>query len=393
MKITIIGLYDQKPGFTADQKKIILETNHFAGGKRHYELVKEWLPQNAGWTFITVPLITLLDEIKNGEDNWVIFASGDPLFFGIGNTLKREFPDADFVFHPVFNALQCLGHRLGINYGKFKTISLTGRDWHEFDKALLQGEKRLGILTDRKNTPAVIVSRMLEYGYNHYRMFYGECLGGEEERTAEFSLQEAAAFHFCHPNCFFLEKTDKKIPRKGIPEGEFEILEGRPQMITKMAIRMTTLAALELHNKKMFWDIGACTGSISIETRLHFPQVKVVAFEKREESLEIIEKNTRKFQTPGIQLFIGDYLEVEKEDLVQPDAVFLGGYDGKMEEVLNDVNCRLIVGGMLVFNSVSEKSETSFLNWGKRKNYQLRFQQKLAVDQCHSITILAIEKR
>jgi precorrin-6Y C5,15-methyltransferase (decarboxylating) len=393
MKITIIGIYDQKPDFTPEQKKIILETNYFAGGKRHYKLVKDWLPENAAWTFIMMPLITLFEEIKSGEGNWVIFASGDPIFFGIGNTLKREFPDVECEFYPVFNSLQLLAHRFGINYGLFKTISLTGRDWHEFDKALLQGEKRLGILTDRKNTPASIVGRMLEFGYDNYRMFYGECLGGEDERIAELSLQEAATFPFSHPNCFLLEMTKDRIPLKGIPETAFETLEGRPKMITKMAVRLVTLSALELHDKKIFWDIGACTGSISIEVRLHFPQVKVVAFEKREESHKIIEKNTQKFQTPGIQLFIGDYMKIEKENMEQPDAVFLGGYGGKMGIVLDDVHQRLTDGGIIVFNSVSEKSENSFMNWGERNNYKLQLKQKLAVDEHNPITILAIKNK
>lgn len=393
MQITIIGIYDKKPEFSAEQQKAIAETRLFAGGKRHYELIKRWLPENACWVDITVPLSNFFDKVKKFGENWLVFASGDPLFFGIGNTLKRELPDANFVFYPVFNSLQLLAHRFGINYGEFKTVSLTGRDWHAFDKALLHGEKRLAILTDRKNTPATIAQRMLEFGYNNYRMFYGQCLGGENERIVELSLQGAATFPFSHPNCFFLEMTEDRIPRKGIPETDFEILEGRPKMITKMAIRMLTLAALQLHNKKLFWDVGACTGSVSIEARLHFPDVKVVAFEKRKESLEIIKKNARKFQTPGIQLFIGDYAEMDKVNQEQPDAVFLGGYGGKMEVILNDVNAHLLHGGIIVFNSVSEQSENSFLCWARKNNYQLQIQQKLAVDEHNPISILAIKKQ
>jgi precorrin-6Y C5,15-methyltransferase (decarboxylating) len=393
MQITIIGIYDKKPEFSAEQQTAISETRLFAGGKRHYELIKRWLPENACWVDITVPLSNFFDKVKKFGENWLVFASGDPLFFGIGNTLKRELPDANFVFYPVFNSLQLLAHRFGINYGEFKTVSLTGRDWHAFDKALLHGEKRLAILTDRKNTPATIAQRMLEFGYNNYRMLYGQCLGGENERIVELSLQGAATFPFSHPNCFFLEMTEDRIPRKGIPETEFEILEGRPKMITKMAIRMLTLAALQLHNKKLFWDVGACTGSVSIEARLHFPDVKVVAFEKRKESLEIIKKNARKFQTPGIQLFIGDYAEMDKANQEQPDAVFLGGYGGKMEVILNDVNAHLLHGGIIVFNSVSEQSENSFLCWARKNNYQLQIQQKLAVDEHNPISILAIKKQ
>jgi len=392
LKIILIGISDNKPNFTPEIKTILQKTTHFAGGKRHYERVKECLPANAEWTSITVPLTALFDKLRSKAGKWIIFASGDPLFFGIGNTLKRKFPDAEFTFFPAFNSLQLLGQKLGINYGPYKTVSLTGRNWHEFDRALLQGEKHLGILTDRKKTPAVIAARMLAFGYNNYRMFYGECMGGEHEKTTGLSLPKVQDLEIRHPNCFFLEKTNDKFPRKGIPETEFELLDGRPNMITKMPIRLTTLAALELHNKKVFWDIGACTGSISIETRLLFPQVKVVAFEKRKESKAIIEKNAQRFQTPGIQLLIDDYQTINKDNLEQPDAVFLGGYGGKMEKILNDIKHRLPVNGTLVFNSVSEKSKNDFLNWGKKNKYYLHFQQKLSVDEHNPISILALKK-
>ncbi|MGV8138998.1 MAG: precorrin-6y C5,15-methyltransferase (decarboxylating) subunit CbiE [Mangrovibacterium sp.] len=393
LKIAVIGITDREPCFPDEVKQQIAAARYFAGGNRHRQLVASYLPPNEEWFPIVAPLENFFHTIRHNKGQWIVFASGDPLFFGIGNTLKREFPEAEFTFSPAFNSLQLLGHRFGINYGEFKTVSLTGRDWHAFDKALLQGEERLGILTDRERTPAAIAARMLEFGYANYQLFYGECLGGEKERVLELSLQQALTFDFHHPNCFFLEKTDEAVPQKGIPEQAFGILKDRPKMITKMPVRLATLAAMELHDKHVFWDIGACTGSISIEVRLHFPRLKVVAFEKRKESGEIILQNARKFRTPGIRLFTGDYLEAEKEDWERPDAVFLGGYDGRMEQILDDVNLWLSPGGMFVLNSVSEESRSRFLDWGKSHDYLIRSQQVLAVDKYNPITIIALKKK
>jgi precorrin-6Y C5,15-methyltransferase (decarboxylating) len=391
-EITIIGIYDRTPEFSPQIEATMATTRNFAGGKRHYELVKAWLPPQAQWTFITAPLDLLFKTIATHPGQWIVFASGDPLFFGIGNTLKRTFPQAQITFIPAFNALQLLGHQMGINYGEFKTVSLTGRDWHEFDQSLLQGDRRLGILTDRKKTPAAIARRMLEFGYDNYRIIYGECLGGPRQVVTRLTLREALTFPFCHPNCFFLEKTDNALPQKGLPEQNFEILKGRPRMITKMAVRLTSLAAMELNNKQVFWDIGACTGSISIEVRLHFPHIQVFAFEKREESRTIILKNARKFKTPGIRLFIGDYLNIDKTGLEHPDTVFLGGYGGNMIPILDDVNRHITADGTIVFNSVSESSRVQFLNWGQKNHYETRFHQTLTVDDHNQITIVAIQK-
>ena len=126
-------------------------------------------------------------------------------------------------------------------------------------------------MTDREKTPATIAARMLEYGYDNYRMTVGEALGnGEEESVRTFSLEEASQSAFRFPNCLILQRN-KVHPRPfGIPESEFHLLNGRNRMITKMPVRLLTLSMLTLREKKSFWDIGFCTGSVSIEAKLQF---------------------------------------------------------------------------------------------------------------------------
>ena len=393
MKITIIGINDRLPEFTEEVQTFIASANFFAGGNRHHELVKKYLPETYHWSPIVVPLSGLFEDIQNKKGNWVILASGDPLFFGIGNTLKRVFPDAEIKLLPQFNSLQLLAHRLGINYGEYPVVSLTGRPWGAFDKALIMGASRMAVLTDRKKTPVEIGRRMISYGYTNYRMFYGEKMGGENERVLTLDLDEVLEMDFCHPNCFFLEKTNNAIPSGGIHETDFEPLEGRPRMITKMPIRITTLALMQLHKRKVFWDVGACTGSVSIEARLSHPHLQVTAFEIRPESEGIIHRNARKFQAPGVYLIIGDFLKAKKEKLVAPDAVFIGGYGGKMEEVLNDVNKYLLTGGVIGFNSVSGESRTRFLNWCSHNQSEIIQQQQIQVDDHNPISILIAEKK
>ncbi|MRT94626.1 precorrin-6y C5,15-methyltransferase (decarboxylating) subunit CbiE [Ancylomarina sp. 16SWW S1-10-2] len=392
MKITIIGISDIKPEFSEKEISLIHSVKHFAGGSRHRELVTEFLPEGFHWQNIVVPLSNLYEAIETSKQDWLVFASGDPLFYGIGITLMREFPDAEITISPDFNSLQLLAHRFKLPYGEFQTVTLTGRSFEKFDQALIKGTERMGILTDRKNTPKTIAQRMLQYGYSNYKMYYGERLGGEKERVMELNLEEALSFDFNHPNCFYLEKTNDLIPRKGISESDFEPLEGRPKMITKMAIRLSTLALMELHSKKVFWDVGACTGSVSVETRLNHPHIKVKSFEIRKESEGIIQRNAQKFQTPGIEVFIGDYLQIDKSEIDKPDAVFLGGYGGKMDEVLDDIHLNLNAEGILAFNSVSEKSRHGFINWCERNAYQKIYETVVSVDEFNPITILVARK-
>ena len=94
-----------------------------------------------------------------------------------------------------------LAHRILLPYQEMQTLSLTGRPWDAFDSALIRGDKLIGVLTDREKTPATIAARMLEYGYDNYRMTVGEALGnGEEESVRTFSLEEASQSAFRFPN-------------------------------------------------------------------------------------------------------------------------------------------------------------------------------------------------
>ena len=285
-----------------------------------------------------------------------------------------------------------LAHRILLPYQEMQTLSLTGRPWDAFDSALIRGDKLIGVLTDREKTPATIAARMLEYGYDNYRMTVGEALGnGEEESVRTFSLEEASQSAFRFPNCLILQRN-KVHPRPfGIPESEFHLLNGRNKMITKMPVRLLTLSMLTLREKKSFWDIGFCTGSVSIEAKLQFPELKVTAFEQRPEGKELMERNSRKFGTPGITTVMGDFLETELGGLPAPDAVFIGGHGGKMIEILQKIKEVLLPDGVIVFNSVSEESKALFTKGITQINKKVTQCTRIAVDAFNPIEIMRAE--
>lgn len=255
-------------------------------------------------------------------------------FSGFANTVKRKLPDAEIKLYPSFNSLQTLAHRLVMPYDDMRTVSLTGRPWHEFDRALIERAPKIGILTDREHTPAAIASRMLEYGYDRYTMYVGEHLGNpEKERIRHMTLREAAQGGFEHPNNLLLCATASLEARPfGIPDERFAHLNGRARMITKAPVRLLTLQALELNRRRVFWDVGFCTGSVSIEARLQFPHLTVVSFEVRAEGEELMNINGRRFGTPGITAITGDFLQTATDALPRPDAVFIGGHGGRLRK-------------------------------------------------------------
>ena len=363
LRFLVIGINDNpQPAFTDEVKRVIDGGKVFSGGLRHHEKVGNVLPDGAQWIDITVPLSDVYRQYRDVDDKIIIFASGDPLFFGFATTLQREFPDVDIMVYPTFNSLQTLAHRIVMSYHDMTIVSLTGRPWNAFDAALIEGRNKIGILTDRQHTPSAIAERMLHYGYMEYQMYVGEHLGNTEvERVARYSLEEAATTDFSFPNCLIITKNNNSSFQIGLPDNAFAILDGRPKMITKMPIRLLSIQALGLTCGSVLWDIGFCTGSISIEAKRMYPSIDVVAFEIREEGRELMEENTRRFRTPGITTVIGDFMEQDVTTFPQPTSVFIGGHGGKIVQIVARVAQLLPKGGIVVMNSVSEKSRTLFI--------------------------------
>lgn len=354
MKFFVIGITDApQPYFPPEVQKIIKQGQLFSGGKRHHELVADFLPEGAQWIDITVPLDAVFEKYQNNNDV-VVFASGDPLFFGFANTIKHRLPEAEIVLYPAFNSLQTLAHHLVMPYHDMRIVSLTGRPWPEFDKALIERATKIGVLTDREHTPAAIAGRMLDYGYDGYTMHVGEHLGNPVcERITTLSLQAALGQEFDYPNCLILTGNDLRPRHFGIPESEFALLDGREKMITKMPVRLLTLQALELTRRRVMWDIGFCTGSVSIEARLQFPHVHIEAFECRPEGEALMRENSRRFGAPGISSHIGDFLDIDISRLPHPDAVFIGGHGGHLRGIMQKVLTVLTPDGCIVMNSVT----------------------------------------
>lgn len=387
-KCFIIGISDsRKQWFSPEIERIITSGKVFSGGKRHHEIMASHINENAVWIDITVPLSEVFKKYEEYDDI-IIFASGDPLFYGFANTILRECPKIEMKVYPSFNSLQMLAHRLNLPYHDMYAVSLTGRPWDKFDEALISNHKIIGCLTDKRNTPHAIHARMTEYGYNNYIMYVGENLGNETlERYGIYQPNS----NYDQPNCVILLQTFSRPSIIGIPDEEFHLLNGRTKMITKMPIRLTTLATMELHKRNTMWDIGFCTGSISIEAKLRYPHLHITAFEIREEGRELIVLNTRKFHAPGINAVIGDFCKIDLSEYDAPDAVFIGGYGGKMEDMLRKVHKVIKPGACIVFNSVSDASKEEFIHVTESLGMTTTTCYSITVDKNNPITILKAE--
>ncbi|WP_299252793.1 precorrin-6y C5,15-methyltransferase (decarboxylating) subunit CbiE [uncultured Aquimarina sp.] len=356
----LIGIGNQPIQEINNEIKSIIDSHLvFSGGKRHYELIKPLLPKKHFWITISGKMEQVVSQYKTANETVVIFTSGDPYFYGFGNTLKRFLPESILKTLPYFNSIQRLCHKTETNYNALKTVSVHGRDWSALDTALIEDHSLIGVLTDGVKTPAVIAKRLLQYGFDNYNISVGEALDGEHEIISNYDIKECTTKNHNVLNCMLLSRITPKAVSFGFPDHLFVPLPKRANMITKMPIRLNTIHALNLATKACFWDVGSCTGSVAIEAKKHYPQLNVLAFEKRKECGTIIQQNKEQFSTPGIKIIINDFFKVNLSELVIPDVVFIGGHGNRLKEMILKIH-QLNPKVRFVTNAVLETTLITF---------------------------------
>ncbi|MCH2229516.1 MAG: precorrin-6y C5,15-methyltransferase (decarboxylating) subunit CbiE [Crocinitomicaceae bacterium] len=390
--INILGMGDHVDAMLPIGRDLLNEHTIFSGGKRHYELVKSILPKEHSWIEISGKMQTIVDKYKSSNQPILIFTSGDPFFFGFGNTLKRLIPEAQLVITPWFSSIHRLCHKAQINASEIKHVTLHGRSWKGLDIALIRNEWTIGVLTDKKHSPNLIAQHLLDVGLDHYELIVGEHLDGFNEKISYLDLKIASKKSFGDLNTVILRKTAEKVNLTSFSDDFYQTLEGRPGMITKKPFRALAIQALELSNKSVFWDVGACTASVSIECKRQFPELDVTAFEIRQECEEIIQMNIKRTSTPGIHVKIGDFFSNTIEGS-SPDAVFIGGHGNRLEEMIQRIDTSLVLNGKLVMNTVSKTSKETFIKMTKKLGYQLNTPLTVNINEYNAINVLAATKK
>ena len=156
----------------------------------------------------------------------------------------------------------------------------------------------------------------------------------------------------------------------GIPDEQF--IRGNVPM-TKQEVRILTLAKAAVTRTDTVIDIGAGTGSISIEAALIATAGRVFAVEKNTDAIELIKKNIDKFKVGNITVMPGYAPEVMPDASEKIDVAFIGGSGGQLDEIITAIDKRLNIGGRIVINAVTLETlgqAGSFLKNGLGGKYE-----------------------
>jgi len=301
----------------------------------------------------------------------VIVASGDPLFFGIGRYLLRNLPAERLEFFPNVSSIQYAFAKIKIPWDDATFISVIDRDLPAEMDRIVAGDK-MAILTDRKNTPEVIAGELLKRGRDGYTVFLCENLGMKNERIVATSLKQLQGLKTEPLNILILVREFERgyedaMPLLGIPDSEFHVPK---KVLTHEEIRVLTLGKLRLHHGVTFWDVGAGSGSVSIEADNLLKNGRIFAVEKDPERLAVLRENLVRFDTRKTIVVPGEAPDC-LGDLPDPDRVFIGGAGGHLMAVLEAVEPRLLPQGRIVINATALDTVVGTSEYFERYGYRV----------------------
>jgi len=159
----------------------------------------------------------------------------------------------------------------------------------------------------------------------------------------------------------------------GIKDEEF--LRGEKIPMTKREVRILTLALARVGGAEIIADIGAGTGSLSIEAAKFSPDSNIFAVEKNSDAVELLKKNVKKFSADNVTIIHAEASEVLK-NFSQIEVALIGGSGGKIEQILDAVNKKLKVAGRIAANFIAIQNLSICLEWLRRhKNYNYEVMQ------------------
>lgn len=257
--------------------------------------------------------------------------SGDVGFYSGARRLISAFGNAGIRTELItgISSVTYFCSRLQIPWEDVKLMSIHGR--RENLIAAVRTHFRTFTLLGGRDNVASLCEKLEKYGFENVKLYIGERLHYPEERITEGTPAELKEKAFDSLCVAIIENPSYMSGlRSCIPDEEFQ--RGDAPM-TKSEVRSLSVAKLNLNRDSIAWDIGAGTGSVTIEMALAAADGEVYAIEKKPAAAALIEENARRFGTPNVEVHVGTAPEA-LTDLPAPTHAFIGGSSGNMKEIL-----------------------------------------------------------
>jgi precorrin-6Y C5,15-methyltransferase (decarboxylating) len=344
--LTIIGIgEDGLAGLSEASRKSLSGAEIVFGGERHLQLA-EIGKRGRIWPvpFDVAPVLAC-----RGRPT-VVLASGDPFWHGAGGSLASHLSPGEWIAHPAPSTFSLAAARLGWRLEDVLCLGLHAAPFERLVPLLSRHARIICLLRDAQ--AAIDLSGWLAArGWGDSRLWTLSALSGPRERIAESFARDYHAGLTASPLAVAVQAEG----RAGLPRssGLTDDLFAHDGQITKRPVRALALSALAPRPGEILWDVGAGSGSLSIEWAL--AGGRAIAIEAREDRAANIRANAGAFGLLHRISIVKGCVPAALESLEMPEAVFFGG--GLNAELFEAVRSRLAEGTRIVAHAVTLETE------------------------------------
>ena len=327
-KVAVIGTGIGADTMTPQAREAIAKAQVLIGAPEVLERYKD-VSKPAYQHYLPEDVADLIE--KENAREFAVLVSGDVGFYSAAAGLAQPLAAYELRFVPGISTVNAFFAKLKLPWQDAAFVSIHGRKANIAD-TVRRNRLTFAVAGNNINELAAALSRA---GLGQIKTHIGENLGSPDERIYETAAENLAQGEFPSLTVllFVNEAFDDRVP-SGLPDGRFSRLAGVP--MTKSETRAIVLSKLSLHPADICWDVGAGTGSVTVEMALSAYRGHLYAIERREDAIPLIEQNCTVFHLGNVTAICGE-APTALEALPAPDAVFIGGSGGEIGGIFSAV--------------------------------------------------------
>lgn len=358
-KVYLVGIgMGSTSCLTKEAEQIILESEVLIGASRMLEPFQKQKVEHVRKFFVSYHPKEIGVFLRKNENfrQVSVLLSGDVGFYSGAKGLLEELKDFEVQLVPGISSMIYFCSKLKLSWEDVCFTSAHGKKSNLIQR--IQRNKKTFALLDGAAKLKDLCEKLVYYEMGDVILHVGQRLSYSDEKIISGQAKSMEDFSFGSLLVVLIENEKAVNPVcTSIPDEAF--IRTKVPM-TKSEVRTVSIGKLQLHNDSVVYDIGAGSGSVSVEIAIQSPDLKVYAIEKNMEAIELLEKNKRKFGADNMEIISGAAPEV-LEKLPAPTHVFIGGSSGNMEMIVDTIfrknNRAKIVINTIALNSLAKVME------------------------------------
>lgn len=326
-QVTLLGIgMGSEATLTLEGKRAVEEADLIIGAKRMADAVA--LPgQSVLYEYRSEQIASYIEAHPEFE-HVIVALSGDVGFYSGARKLLERLGEETHVICGISSVVYFMS-KIGLSWDDAKIVSAHGRACNLI--SLIQNNEKVFAILGTSDGAAVLAQKLTAYGMGDVLLYIGENLSYPNEKIFMKKASELTAYEgdALSVVCAVNEDAEKPIVTHGLSDEVF--IRGKAPM-TKEEVRAVSLAKLRLQEDSICYDVGAGTGSVSIEMARMASQGKVYAIEKKEDTVLLLHENKKKFVADNLEIIEGLAPDA-MENLPAPTHAFIGGSSGNLKEI------------------------------------------------------------